>query len=257
MGRTVLVLALLLSGCATTGPVKWPAAPSAEKSPRKILVVVTSNGRFVGKSAEKTGYWLSEVSHFYEVVTAAGFAVDFVSPLGGAPPCDERSNDREEPSNKAFVADEVMQRLEHSKTPDDVKPEDYVAIYFAGGHGPMFDLPDNEPLQQFTRAIFERGGIVSAVCHGPAALLNVKLADGTYLLAGKTVTGLSNMEEWLSGKQKLVPFSLEDQLAAKSGGKYVSVFPFNSHVEVSGKLITGQNPGSTRAVAEALVKALQ
>jgi putative intracellular protease/amidase len=236
--------------------VKWPAAPTADRAPRKLLVVVTSNDRF-GAHEEKTGYWLSEVTHFYEVVTAAGFAVDFVSPLGGAPPCDARSDDRDEPSNKAFLADEVFARLQHSKRPDEVNVDEYAAIYFAGGHGPMFDLPENEPLMGFTRAVFERGGVVSAVCHGPAALLNVKLSDGTTLLAGKTVTGLSNTEEWLSGKKPLVPFSLEDELSARSGGKYVSTFPFSVHVEVSGKVITGQNPGSTRKVAEAVVKALQ
>ncbi|MFT3712739.1 MAG: type 1 glutamine amidotransferase domain-containing protein [Archangium sp.] len=246
--------AVFLSACASA-PVKWPAAPAVELSPKKILVVVTSNDRF-GAHEEKTGFWLSEVTHFYEVVTAAGYAVDFVSPLGGAPPCDARSDDRDEPSNKAFLADEVNARLLHSKKPDEVNIDEYVAIYFAGGHGPMFDLPENEPLKGFTRAMYERGGVVSAVCHGPAGLLNVKLSDGTFLLAGKNVTGLSNMEEWLSGKQSLVPFSLEDQLGARSGGKYVSTFPFSEHVEVSGRVITGQNPGSTRKVAEALVKAL-
>ena len=231
------------------------ASTATATEPARIAVVVTSHDRF-GDTAEPTGYWLGEVSHFYERVSAAGFAVDFVSPLGGKPPVDVRSLKSEDDVDERFLADtEAIERLEHSLTPEALDPSRYEAIYFAGGHGPIWDLPDNEALQGITRAIFEQGGVVAAVCHGPVALLNVRLSNGHLLVEGKRVTGLANIEERLSGKAKLVPFLLENELKER-GGLYHRGMAFRPHIEVSGRLVTGQNPNSTTRLADEVVALL-
>ncbi len=231
------------------------SAQAAPEEPRKILVVVTSNDHF-GSTAETTGYWLGEVSHFYDVAIKSGFEIDFASPLGGSPPVDEGSMQLKDPVNVRFLADTAaIQKLEHSLTAAQVNPDDYAAIYFAGGHGPMWDLVDNEDFHSLSRAIYERGGVVSAVCHGPVALLNLRLSDGTSILDGKRATGLANIEERLTGKAKKVPFLLQTEMK-KRGARYHRGFPFASHVEVDGRLVTGQNPKSTRAVAQKVVALL-
>lgn len=247
----------LLAACSAPQHGPLPAIAAATGTGQRILVVVTSHDR-LGETGEKTGYWLSEVAHFDRVVRAHGYGVDFVSPKGGKPPLDERSNDTADADNAAFLADAAaVAQLNASATPTAVRADDYAAIYYAGGHGPMWDLPDNQELAALARAIYERGGVVAAVCHGPAGLLHLTLGDGTLLLAGRPVTGLSNTEEWLSGKSKAVPFSLQDELT-KRGGRYEkATLPFGSFVRVSDRLITGQNPASARAVAEAVVAVLQ
>lgn len=252
----MLTLALWALGCsgAQHGPV--PDASQATGRGKRILMVVTSHDT-LGNSGEKTGYWLSEVAHFDRYVRAHGYAVDFVSPKGGKPPLDARSADFDERDNAAFLADTaVVAQLHASVTPTAVQAADYAAIYYAGGHGPMWDLPDNADIANLARAIYERGGVVAAVCHGPAGLLKLKTSDGKALIAGHPVTGLSNTEEWLSGKTKAVPFSLQDELMRQGGQYDKAALPFASFVRVSGLLITGQNPASTRAVAEAVVAVL-
>jgi putative intracellular protease/amidase len=249
----IALLCLAFSACATA-PVKWPDPPSSQ-STRRILVVVTSHAEF-GGGDRKTGYWLSELSHFLWEAQRHGFAVDVVSPQGGKPPLDEASRDLSDPINVAFLgAQAAVEALEHSRTPAEVQPERYAAIYFVGGHGPLWDFPDDAQLQALTVAIYERGGVVAAVCHGPAALLNVKLSDGKSLLEGREVTGLSNTEEFWSGNRARVPFSLEDELV-KRGARYHSAMPFSSNVKVSGRLVTGQNPQSSSATAEAVLTLL-
>ena len=246
-----------------TSILSLPGALAAElgsqvktvSQPLRILIVVTSHGTFDGTS-EQTGYWLSEVAHFQQTVKAKGYQVDYVSPQGGNPPMDEKSRDLKDPLNQAFLRDaEGMSKLEHSLRPSEVTASSYAAIYYAGGHGPLWDLPVDAGIQKLAQDIDQKSGVVSAVCHGPAGLLNLKRADGTSLIQGKRVTGLTNLEETLSGKSGKVPYRLQDELK-KRGARFDAGFPFFSHVVVDGRLVTGQNPNSTIAVAEAVLQVL-
>ncbi|NET35986.1 MAG: type 1 glutamine amidotransferase domain-containing protein [Cyanothece sp. SIO1E1] len=223
---------------------------------KKVLIVVTSHEQ-LGNTDKKTGYWLGEVSHFCDVIVAAGFEVDFVSPQGGKPPMDAKSSNKSDQINQKFLQnDKLLSQLEQSFSPDQVNPEAYDAIYYAGGHGTMWDFADNVPLAQIAAAMYENDKIVAAVCHGPTGLLNIKLSNGQYLLAGKQVTGFSNLEESLVRLTSAMPFLLEDELKHR-GATYKKTLPFIPHVEVSERLVTGQNPQSTKALAKAVVKLLQ
>lgn len=223
---------------------------------KKILVVLTNHDA-LGASGKKTGCYLSELTHFYSVLKNAGYAMDFVSPKGGEIPIDPGSLDLKNPANKACMANsEFVFKLQHSSTPEDIHAEDYAAIYYPGGHGPMWDLAGNPKFAAITRDIYEKGGMVSAVCHGVAGLLQIKLSDGRLLLQGKTVTGFSNFEEQLVRKAKWVPFLLETALRKEAEQYTRHILPGFSHVEVSGRLITGQNPNSTRSVALETVRIL-
>lgn len=221
---------------------------SVEKN--KILFVLSSHGQ-LGDSDKKTGYYLSEVSHAWEVLTRAGFEIDFVSPKGGEPPVD--GFDLEDPINRKFWDDAVYRnKLQHTLTPTEVNPADYKAIYYAGGHGTMWDFADNESIAALASAIYESNGLVAAVCHGPAGLLPIKLKNGMALIAGKAVNGFSNEEEVLRGLDKTVPFSLENSLK-ELGGIYQKGAPWKPFVVVDQRVITGQNPASARGVAEAML----
>jgi putative intracellular protease/amidase len=222
---------------------------------KKVLIVITSHNTL--NNGKKTGYWLGEVTHFYHVLAAAGYEVDFTSPKGSQPPLDQRSYDLRDQDNRQFCADkDLLAQLNNTIPIAAVNPEDYIAIYYAGGHGAMWDFPSNERLAQVAAQIYETGGFVSAVCHGSAGLLNIQLTNGRFLLEGKTVTGFANLEEQLIRLTKAVPFLLEDELK-KQGATYKrAILPFIPYVEVSDRLITGQNPQSAKAVAKALVKSL-
>ncbi|MNK22819.1 Molecular chaperone Hsp31 and glyoxalase 3 [compost metagenome] len=228
-------------------------AQQSKKMKKKILFVVTSHDK-KGDSGEKTGYFLGEVSHPWEVLVEAGYEIDFVSPKGGKPPVD--GFDLDDPINKKFWEDKhYHQKITNSLKPSEVKPQDYVAIFYAGGHGAMWDLPNNTELANIATKIYENNGIVSAVCHGPAGLLNIKLSDGKYLIADKKVNGFSNEEEELVKLTQVVPFLLENQMKDR-GGVYEKSAPWQNHVTVDGRLITGQNPQSAKAVGEAIKKVL-
>ncbi|HEY9801263.1 type 1 glutamine amidotransferase domain-containing protein [Anabaena azotica] len=222
---------------------------------KKVLIVITSHNTL--NNGKETGYWLGEVTHFYHILAEAGFAIDFTSPKGSQPPLDQRSYDLRDKDNRLFWEDENLQAQLNNTIPiEAVNPEDYIAIYYAGGHGAMWDFPNNERLAQVAAQIYENGGFISAVCHGSAGLLNIKLADGRYLLDGKTVTGFANLEEKLIRLVEAVPYLLEDELK-KQGAIYKrGIVPFIPHIEVSDRLITGQNPQSAKAVAKALVNSL-
>lgn len=221
---------------------------------KRILFVLTSHGE-IGNTGEKTGFWLSEASHPWAAFKEAGYDIDFVSPQGGMPPID--GNDLKDPENAAFMADaKVKDALAHTKTPSSIDYKAYDAIFYVGGHGTMWDFPGNKDLAQIAAKIYEQGGIVSAVCHGPAGLLNIKLSNGDNLLKGKRVTGFTNSEETVRGLAKVVPFLLEDELKAR-GAQYVGTENWADHIEVDGRLITGQNPASAKSVAKAVIKALE
>jgi putative intracellular protease/amidase len=220
---------------------------------KKILFVVTSHDK-KGNTGEPTGYYLSEVSHPWDVLRQAGYEIDFVSPLGGKAPVD--GFDLSDSVNAAFWNNPVSNsRINNSLKPSEVRVEEYDAIFYAGGHGAMWDLPVNKELASIAAAIYEKGGIVSAVCHGPAGLLTIRLSDGAYLISGKKINAFTNEEEINVGMEKTVPFLLEDQLKNR-GAKFEKSVPWQQHVTIDGRLITGQNPQSAKAVGENLVKVL-
>ena len=221
---------------------------------KKILFVVTSHNE-KGNTGEPTGYYMSEVSHPWQVLIEAGYDIDFVSPQGGSPPVD--AFDLNDPTNKAFWENaHYRQKIAKSLKPEAVDPQDYVAIFFAGGHGAMWDFPENKSLDFLTRNIYEQGGVVAAVCHGPAALVNVRLSPGDYLIQGKTLTAFSNEEEQERKLDQVVPFLLEDALI-KHGAKFEKASMWENKVCTDQRLITGQNPQSAKGVAEAMLQVLE
>lgn len=222
----------------------------------KVLIVVTSHSQ-MGTTAKKTGYWLGEVTHPYKELVEAGFEVEIASIQGGKAPVDERSLADADAVNQWFMADKTHSgKLQHTRKLADETAADYKAVLFAGGHGTMWDFPQDQHLQQFAAALYQQNGIVAAVCHGPAALINIKLADGRYLIAGKKVTGFSNIEEQQVKLSDVMPYSLEDQLKLR-GASYQAAGSWQSKVVVDQRLITGQNPQSAADVGKALVKLLQ
>ena len=226
---------------------------------KKILVVLTSVEKYPNLP-RATGLWLGEAVHFVHKVEAAGFKVDYVSPQGGYTPIDPHSLaadmatdiDWEWYHNKAF-----MNRLGATLKPSEIKPQDYVAIYYAGGHGVIWDFADNVELQTISREIYEAGGYVSSVCHGAVGLLNILLSNGELLIKDKKVTGFSNEEEQLAGLAEFVPYLTETELT-KRGALYEKASePWAAYAVADGRLITGQNPASGGPVADLLLKAIQ
>ncbi|MBR7024446.1 MAG: type 1 glutamine amidotransferase domain-containing protein [Selenomonadaceae bacterium] len=222
---------------------------------KKILCVVTSNN-VKGATGIPTGFWLGELTHPLEKFSAAGFDYVLASIKGGKPPIDKDSLDFNDPINKKFWDDENFQRkLENSLKLDDANANDFDAIFFAGGHGVMWDFADSAAIQKITREIYERGGIVSAVCHGPAALVNVKLSNGKYLVDGKNLTAFTDAEEAEVQATDIVPFLLETELK-NHGANHIAAANWSNHVEVDGRLVTGQNPASAAGVGAEVVKLL-
>ena len=219
----------------------------------KILFVVTSHGE-LGDTGKKTGYFLSEVTHPWSVL-GEYYDIDVVSPKGGRPPVD--GFDLSDPINARFWNDEAWQKkMGETMIPAEVNPSLYKAVFYAGGHGAMWDFPTNEALAKIAASIYEAGGIVSAVCHGPAGLLPIKLQDGSFLVKGKKLTGFTNPEEYANGTAQIVPFLLETALE-NEGALFQEGPQWADHVVVDGRLITGQNPMSALSLGKALLKALQ
>jgi putative intracellular protease/amidase len=255
---SLLLLAGFALGCAADNGALRDDPRFARLREKKVLVVVTSHEKF-GAKDRKTGYWLEEVSHFYYALEKVGFQIDIVSPRGGAPPMDPRSEDEDDDINRAFLANSrARQKLANTKRPEEVRAEDYVVVYFAGGHGAMWDFPENRSLATIAASVYEQGGVVAAVCHGPSGLLGIKLSNGRDLIAGKKVTGFSNEEESLLMLKSDVPFLLEDELDKKSGGHFVqTAMPFTSHAVESERVVTGQNPASTGETAQVVIETLR
>jgi putative intracellular protease/amidase len=225
---------------------------------KRILIVVTNHADYPTRR-DKTGLWVTELTHFYDVMHAAGFEMDIASPHGGKAPLDERSLGwlYLDKAAKAHLADAAFRtRLDNTLAIADVKPEAYVAIYFTGGHGTMWDFRGNPELERVAEAIYNHGGYVTSVCHGAAALLDLRLPDGKPLIAGRRITGFSNTEERFSGMRSQVPFFLQDELAKLGGEYHKAMLPFTSYAITDGRLVTGQNPYSGKAVATALRDAL-
>ncbi len=233
---------------------KFFTATKGEHMNKKVLFVLTSHG-IKGSTGKPTGYYLGEVSHPWKEIISAGYEVDFVSPKGGEPPVD--GYDLKDLTNKELVENEIYsKKLNSTKTPDQVNSKEYSAIFYAGGHGTMWDFPDMPKLDNVASEIYSEGGIVAAVCHGPSGIVNIKLPNGKYLVEGKRVNSFTNKEEEAVGLTNVVPFLLEDKLKEK-GGKFLNSDLWNEHVEVDERLVTGQNPQSAKKVGEEIVKLLK
>ncbi len=226
---------------------------------KRILHVVTNVGHYDDPD-HPTGLWLSELTHAWHVFEQHGFEQTLVSPAGGAVPLEPRALKfpNYDKTAKAWRADPAkMALLEHTLSPDQVDSSDYDAIYYTGGHAVMYDFLDSAGLQQITREMYERGAIVSSVCHGYCGLLDVTLSDGSHLIAGKRMTGFAWTEEVLARVDKLVPYNAEEA-AKERGALYEKAkLPFVSYTVVDGNLVTGQNPGSAKETAAKVVAALR
>jgi len=222
-------------------------------STKKILIGLTSHGDLGGRGP--TGYYLPEVAHPWQVFRAAGYAVTLASVSGGEPPAD--GIDLTDPVQQQFVDDPEMSRQLRS-TPrfGEVDPHEYDALVFAGGHGTMWDFATDADLHELVRASYEAGSIVAAVCHGPAALVGVRLTNGAHLVEGLRVAAFTNDEEAAVGLAGVVPFLLQTELELQ-GAKHVAAPNFACNVVVDGRLITGQNPASATELAERVVDALR
>ncbi|MCI0913794.1 type 1 glutamine amidotransferase domain-containing protein [Pseudomonas putida] len=224
---------------------------------KKILVVLTNTAKYPTLN-RATGLWLGEAVHFVDAVQQAGHTVDYVSPSGGYVPIDPHSLQMAPELDWRYYTDKAfMNRLGASLSPGQVMGEEYCAMYYTGGHGVMWDFPDDPQLQALARRIYENNGVVAAVCHGVAGLLNIKLSDNKLLLKDRQVTGFSNTEEKLAELEEVVPFLTENELVARGGSYSKHDDPWKPFVVCDGRLITGQNPASTHSLAEKVLQALK
>jgi putative intracellular protease/amidase len=220
----------------------------------QALIVVTNIDR-LPDTGEESGFHLSEVTHPLAELSAAGVEVDLASPRGGRAPI--TAADRDDPVNAAFLDDaEWMRRVAETLGPDEVRAEAYDALLFAGGHGTMWDFPRAAWLGDVAARIYDSGGVVAAVCHGPAALLATRLADGRPIVAGKRVAAFTNDEERAVRREGIIPFFLADALIDQ-GAQHVPVPEWQANVVVDERLVTGQNPASAAGVGRAMVELLR
>jgi putative intracellular protease/amidase len=223
----------------------------------KILMVLTSHGK-LGDTGEPTGFWLEELAAPYYVFKDAGADVTLASPKGGQPPLDPKSNDPtfQTDDTRRFEADaKAIAALATTRKLSEVSPGDFDAVFYPGGHGPLWDLAEDPSSIGLIERTIAAGKPVAAVCHAPAVLRHVKGPDGKPLVEGKTVTGFANSEEAAVGLTEIVPFLVEDMLRER-GGTYSKGADWQPHVVADGLLITGQNPASSAEAARELVKQL-
>jgi putative intracellular protease/amidase len=223
----------------------------------KVLMVLTSHDR-LGNTGKPTGFWLEEFAAPYYVLKDAGLDITIASPKGGSPPVDPKSDDpkSETPAIKRFKGDVEAQRaLKNTAKLSSVSADDYDAVFYPGGHGPLWDLAEDRDSIALIERLYAAGKPVGAVCHGPSVFRRAKAPDGTPLVRGKKVTGFTNSEENAAGLTDVVPFKVEDELKA-AGGKYSKGADWADYTVVDGNLITGQNPASSASTAMALIKKL-
>ena len=224
----------------------------------KILMILTSHDK-LGDTGKKTGFWLEEFAAPYYVLLDAGAEIELASPAGGQPPLDPNSvvPDAQTAATERFRNDDAAQTaLRNTTKLTEIDAGAFDAIFFPGGHGPLWDLAENEDSQRMIEAFMANDRPVAAVCHAPAIFRHTTGADGKPSVAGRRVTGFTNTEEEGVGLTKVVPFLVEDMLRA-NGGLYEKGPDWASHVVVDGKLVTGQNPASSEAAAKELLKLLQ
>jgi putative intracellular protease/amidase len=223
----------------------------------KILFVLTSHSE-LGSTGKKTGFWIEEFATPYYVLADAGAVITISSPAGGQPPVDPKSEDADAQTSataRFYKDNELIDKVATTIKLSDVDPENYDAVFYPGGHGPMWDLANDTNSIKLIEDFYNTQKPIAFVCHAPAALVNVKAENGHPLVKGKKVTGFSNMEEEAVGLTKVVPFLLENELT-KLGAHYSKGADWNSYTQQDGLLITGQNPASSEAVAKLLLKTL-
>ena len=221
---------------------------------KKILMVLTSHDK-LGDTGKKTGFWLEEFAAPYYVFIDAGIEVTLASPLGGQPPLDPKSDDESSQTKftHRFKADSSAQHalattLQLSK----MSASDFDAVFYPGGHGPLWDLAEDTSSIHLIETMFAQGKPVAVVCHAPGVLRHVKTPEGNPLVHGKLVTGFSNTEEQAAGLTDVVPFLVEDMLK-ENGGNYSKGEDWQAYVKSDGLLVTGQNPASSEEAAKALL----
>lgn len=223
----------------------------------KILIVLTSHSE-LGDTGKKTGFWIEEFAAPYYVLADAGAIITVASPAGGQPPVDPKSEaaDAQTTATQRFYKDaEVIEKVAKSFKLNDIDPADYDAVFYPGGHGPLWDLANDTTSIKLIEDFYNTQKPVAFVCHAPAALVKVKAENGQPLVKGKKITGFADTEEEAVGLTNVVPFLLEDELK-KLGAHYSKGADWSSYTQQDGLLITGQNPGSSEAVAELLLKTL-
>jgi putative intracellular protease/amidase len=223
-----------------------------------ILMVLTSHDR-LGDTGKKTGFWLEEFAAPYYVFKDAGAKLTLASPAGGQPPLDPKSDepDAQTEATRRFRADpQAQQALANTVTLSGVRAQDFDAVFYPGGHGPLWDLAGDADSIRLIETMIAAGKPVAAVCHAPGVLAQVKGVDGDLLVKGKRVTGFTNTEEAAVGLTEVVPFLVEDMLV-KNGGQYSKTDDWQPYVVTDGLLVTGQNPASSEAGAHALLALLK
>lgn len=223
---------------------------------KKVLFVVTSHDQ-LGNTGAKTGFWTEEFAAPYYTLVDQGVEVTIASPLGGQPPIDPKSADPSSATEdtKRFDNDkDLLEKLKHTHKLADINQADYDAVFYPGGHGPLWDLAEDEKSIALIADFYKNNKPISFVCHAPAALKNVKI-DGEFLVKGKKLTGFTNEEEDAVGLTKIVPFLLEDELQ-KNGAIFSKSGNWQEYAVEDGLLITGQNPASSKLVAKKLLDQL-
>lgn len=223
---------------------------------KKMLIVETNSMRYSG-TEEPTGLWLGEAAEFIDEIKKVGVEYDFVSPKGGFIPLDPRSMKYTDEAILSIYeeADFIDRGLSNTLKPSEINPHDYFAVYYTGGHGVMWDFPDNKELQFIAKEIYSQNGYLISVCHGIAGLLNIKDDNGKYLIANKKITGFTTTEEIIAGKRSVVPF-LNKEVAEKNGAIFKKKRFYSDYALKDGRIITGQNPFSVRSVARLLLNDL-
>jgi len=223
----------------------------------KILMVLTSHDE-LGSTGKKTGFWLEEFAAPYYLFKDAGAEITLASPKGGQPPLDPKSDekDMQTAATERFNADkEARDALAHTVRLEEIKAADYDALFYPGGHGPLWDLSEDRFSIALIEAMYAAGKPVAAVCHAPGVLRHTRETSGLPLVSGKAVTGFSNSEEAAVGLTEVVPFLVEDELQ-KAGGNYSKGADWQAYIVCTGNLITGQNPASSEPAAKALLAQL-
>ena len=224
----------------------------------KILIVLTSHDQ-LGNTGKKTGFWLEEFAAPYYVLADAGAVITLASPKGGQPPLDPKSDEpgAQTAATERFKRDSGAQTaLANTVRLSDISPDDCDAVFYPGGHGPLWDLAEDRHSIALLETMYAAGKPVAAVCHAPAVLLHARAPDGSSLIRGKSVTGFSNTEEDAVQLSSVVPYLLEDELKAR-GAHYSRADDWQPHAVTDGKLITGQNPASSELVAKVVLELLK
>jgi len=253
---SLLIVLFLFVGCKQN--LETPSSKTLVVQQAERILFIVSNAHFYGDSDIGASNHFSEIVQAYEVFKKQGYAIDFVSPEGGAIPIGYISTS--DPLQKKYIYDnDFMDALETTKNPNEIKASNYKAVYYGGGGAAMFGVAENEAIQKIVMELYEQqNGIVSAICHGTAGIVNLKTQDGSYLFAGKKVNGFPDIFENKAAEYyKTFPFSIQEIIRERGGDFQFSEKGWDGFYQVDGRLITGQDPSAAAAVAEKVIETLQ